>query len=277
MNDNPSTTTQPSQPSLSASKNHSQTMPDQYDAIATLYGSMQHLPAPSLEQPSVEAILGDITGLRCLDLACGLGRWSKFLLAKGAASVTAIDISPLMIEEATREASTSWPASIRDRVTFPVGDCTEPLDLENEPFDIVVGAWLLNYASTAAEQLGMWRNIYANLRPGGRFIGVTPNVHMDFAEQPIDDRYGYAVVPVEKVEDGWKCRLKAHTLPERVEFKMCHLSKEVYEQSAAEAWLVGLMWNGYVIPEDGREVGGYWDGFERRPSFEVCTARRPAL
>jgi len=58
-------------------------MPDQYDAIATLYGSVQHLPASSLEQPSVEAILGDITGLRCLDLACGLGRWSKFLLEKG--------------------------------------------------------------------------------------------------------------------------------------------------------------------------------------------------
>lgn len=281
MNDNPSTTTQPSQPSLPASKNHSQTMPDQYDAIATLYGSMQYLPAPSLEQPSVKAILGDITGLHCLDLACGLGRWSKFLLEKGAASVVGIDISPLMIKEASREASTSWPASIKDRVTFRVGDCTKPLlpDLDEraDPYGIVFGAWLLNYAATATEQLGMWRNIYANLRPGGLFIGVTPNVHMDPVEQPIDDRYGYAVVPVERVEDGWKCRLTAHTLPERVEFEMYHLSKQVYERSAAEAGLVELTWNGYVIPEDGREEGGYWDGFERRPSFEVCTARRPAL
>lgn len=100
-----------------------------------------------------------------------------------------------MIEEATREASSSWPASIRDRVALRVGDCTKPLiDLESEgPFDLVFGAWLLNYASTAAEQLGMWRNIYANLRPGGLFIGVTPNVHMDPEKQPVDDRYGYAL------------------------------------------------------------------------------------
>jgi len=240
-------------------------MPDQYDAIATLYGAMQDLPASSLEQPSVEAILGDITGLRCLDLACGLGRWSRFLLSKGAASVVGVDISQLMIEEAIREASASWPASIRDKAKFRVGDCTEPLDLESDGrFDLVFGAWLLNYAATATKQLGMWRNIHANLRPGGCFIGVTPNVHMDPVEQPIDDRYGYAVVPVEKVEDGHKCRLTAYTQPEKVEFEMYHLSKQVYEQGAAEAGLVELKWNGYVVPEDGRKVNGYWDGFERR-------------
>jgi len=119
-------------------------MPDQYDAIATLYGATKDLPAPSLEQPSVEAILGDITGLRCLDLVCGLGRWSKSLLYKGAASVVGIDVSQLMFEEAIREAST-WSANIRDRVTFRVGDCTQPLDLESAgPFDLVFGAWLLN-------------------------------------------------------------------------------------------------------------------------------------
>lgn len=249
-------------------------MPDQYDAIATRYGKMQDLPATSLEQPSVEAILGDTTDLRCIDLACGLGHWSKFLLSKDAASVTGIDISPLMIEEAARDATT-WPASVRDRATFHVGDCTKLLDIETGPFDLVFGAWLLNYAATAAEQLGMWRNIYTNLRPGGRFIGVTPNVHMDPVAQPVDDRYGYAVVPVEKVEDGWKCRLTAYTEPESVEFEVYHLSKGVYEKSAAEAGLVELTWNGHVDREDERKAGGYWDAFEKRPSFEVCTARRP--
>ena len=252
-------------------------MPDQYDAIATLYGGLQDLPAPSIEQPSVEAVLGDITGLRCLDLACGLGRWSEFLLRNGAAEVIGVDISELMIEEAAREASTSRPARIKEKekVTFRVGDCTKPLLLEVGPFDLVFGAWLLNYAATAPEQLGMWRNIHANPRPGGRFIGVTPNVDMDTVDQPIDDRYGYAVVPVQKVEDGYKCRLTAYTQPETVSFDMYHLSKEVYEQSAAEAGLVELTWNGHVIPEDGRKAGGYWDAFERRPSIEICTVRRP--
>ena len=97
-----------------------------------------------------------------------------------------------MIEGAVRCAS-AWPTSIRDRVTFCVGDCTKPLDLGDRPFDLVFDAWLLKYAATAGEQPGMWRNIFPNLRPGGQFIGVTPNVHMDAVKQPIDDRHGYAV------------------------------------------------------------------------------------
>lgn len=252
-------------------------MPDQYDAIATLYGAMQDLPAPSIEQPSVEAVLPDITGLRCLDLACGLGRWSRFLLGKGAAEVVGIDISELMVKEATRDAATSWPANIKDKVTFQVGDCTKPLNLHGGDFDSVFGAWLLNYAATAAEQLGMWRNICASLRPGGRFIGITPNVHMSIMDEAVDDRYGYAVVPVQKVEDGYKCRLTAYTQPQTVSFEMYHLSKQVYERNAAEAGLVALVLNGHVIPDDGRKVGGYWDAFEKRPSFEICTAKRYVL
>jgi SAM-dependent methyltransferase len=251
-------------------------MPDQYDTIATRYGGMQALPAPSIEKPSVEAILSDITGLRCLDLACGLGRWSKFLLDAGAAEVVGVDTSELMIQEAAREAS-SWPADFNNKVTFQVGDCSKPLALEGRPFDLVFGAWLLNYAATSAEQLGMWRNIYANLRPGGRFIGITPNVHMNIVDHPIDDRYGYAVVAVQEVEDGHKCRLTAYTQPENVSFEMYHLSKKVYEQGAADAGLVEMEWNGHVIPDDGGKVSGYWDAFEKRPHFEICTVRRPML
>jgi hypothetical protein len=106
-----------------------------------------------------------------------------------------------------------------NRGTFRVGGCTTPLNLESGPFNLVFGAWLLNYAATAEEQLEMWRNIHGNLRPGGRFIGITPNVHMNPVDQPIDDRYGYAVVPVQKVEDGYKCRLTAYTQPENVSFQ----------------------------------------------------------
>jgi hypothetical protein len=86
----------------------------------------------------------------------------------------------------------------------------------------------------------MWHNIYANLRPGGRFIGITPNVHMNIVDHPIDDRYGYAVVPVQEAEDGHRCRLTAYTQPENVSFEMYHLSKKVYEQGAADAGLDGV-------------------------------------
>jgi hypothetical protein len=71
--------------------------------------------------------------------------------------------------------------------------------------------------------------------------------------------------------------LKAYTQPENVSFEMYHLSKKVYEQGAADAGLVEMEWNGHVIPDDGRNVSGYWDAFEKRPHFEICTVRRPVL
>lgn len=248
-------------------------MPDQYSTIATPYANIQFLPASSLELPCVAAILGPTDNVRCLDLACGLGRWTKYLLEHGAAHVVGIDISPATL-----------PAELRDRATFLVADCTQPLALEElkEPFDLALGAWLLNYAATAAEQLGMWRNIYSSLLPGGRFVGVAPNVHLDLAMHPVQARYGYSVEALEAVEDGWKCRLTAHTEPEEVSFEMWHLRREVYERCAEEAGMVGLEWRGYVLPdeqmEEGNEEGGegYWDAFVMRSSFEVCTAWRPA-
>lgn len=249
-------------------------MATQYDSITSRYGSMQDLPASSIERPSIEAVIGDVTGLRCLDLACGLGRWSKFLLERGAASVIGVYISESMIKDAIRDASTTWPDHIKDRVSFQVGDCTTPLSLPGRPFDVAFAAWLLNHAPTSSEQLSMWQNISADLRPGGRFIGVTPNVHMNLGDHPVDARYGYAITPLRKVEDGYECRLTAYTQPNNVTFDMYHLSKEVYERCAAEAGLVRLKWNGHVLPDDSRKAEGYWEAFDKRPTFDICTAWR---
>ena len=34
-----------------------------------------------------------------------------------------------MVEQATLDSQTSWPAEIRDKATFHVGDCTKPLSI----------------------------------------------------------------------------------------------------------------------------------------------------
>lgn len=266
-------------------------MSTQYDAIATQYGGMKYLPAASLEGPSVDAIIGDITGLRCLDLASGLGRWSKYLLEKGAASVVGVDISAQMVEQATLDSQTSWPVAIRDKATFYIGDCTKPLSIpksnntmdggvdagDDGLYDIVFGAWLLNYAASSAELHAMWLNIASHLRPRtGRFIGIAPNVFASPEDRPIDPRYGYSVRVLHEVADGYKCLLTANTQPEEISFEMYHLSGEVYQRTARQAGLVDLEWKGHVLPQgddDGREAG-FWDAFERRPSFKIVIARR---
>jgi SAM-dependent methyltransferase len=271
-------------------------MPTQYDAIAAKYGGMQYLPAASLEAPSFDATIGDITGLRCLDLASGLGRWSRYLLEKGAASVVGVDISPKMVEQATLDSQTSWPVAIRDKATFHVGDCTKPLSIpksnknnitntggsqgknddDDGLYDIVFGAWLLNYAASSAELRAMWLNIASHLRPRtGRFIGIAPNVFASPGTHPIDPRYGVSVRVINEVADGYRCLLTADTHPEEISFEVYHLGAKVYQETAREAGLVDLDWKGHVLPPgDGREEQ-FWDAFERRPSFKIVAARRP--
>ena len=52
----------------------------------------------ALERRIVDTLLPDLEGLNVLDLACGIGRWLKCLLQRGAASVLGIDPSIMMLK-----------------------------------------------------------------------------------------------------------------------------------------------------------------------------------
>lgn len=247
-------------------------MPTQYDAIGTAYNNMHDLPGAQPEFPSAISALGNITDLRCLDLACGTGRYSRLLLSLGARSVLGIDISRVMISGA-QEASLHEP-----RLKYKVADCSKPLAWNQEmegDFDLVFAAWFLNYASSRSSMLQMWQNIHDSLRPGGRFVGIVPNVEMSMAE-PLLDHYGSDVVPVERVEEGWKCRLTAHTEPPVV-FEIYHLDKKVYEGCAEKAGMRDMKWIRPVLPDDERRGTSYWDKFMERAPFLVCTDRKSVV
>lgn len=66
-----------------------------------------------------------------------------------------------------------------DRITYLVADCTKPQIYPGGPFDIVLGAWLLNYASSADEMTETYTTIAMNLSPNGHFIGLTPHPSND--------------------------------------------------------------------------------------------------
>lgn len=251
-------------------------MSTQYDGIKTSYGSMEDLPAREVEKPSVERVLGDVTGQRCLDLACGLGRWSRYLIDKGAAHVVGIDISQGMIAsaQAAQRALPDDPAS-RTKLSFHIADLSKPFTAPEGPFDLAFGAWFLNYAATYRDLVAMFRTARDNLRPGGRFVGITCNTHCPMFE-PFDDRYGVAVEAVETTRDGWRCRLTARTHPEPVEFEFFYMLHDKYERAAEEAGLERVRWHGYVLPEDGRKEEGFWDVYMLRPHFNIVSCFRPA-
>jgi SAM-dependent methyltransferase len=245
-------------------------MPTQYDNIGSRYKAFKDLPAVDLEEPSVLKRLGNIDRLNCLDLACGLGNWCGFLVRHGAAKVVGVDISERMIK-AARE---SLPEEMVSKVSFDVKDCSKPVSIDGGPFDVVFAGWFLNYAPDYDTMVRMWTNIHRNLKPGGKFIGITPNTHCPMFE-PVDDGYGMICVPIETVGEGWKCRLTAHLEQGVVEFENYHFMHDLYEKAASEAGMINLKWHPVVPPNDSRYEEGFWDAYFLRPHMNIVTANKP--
>ncbi|KAF2274378.1 S-adenosyl-L-methionine-dependent methyltransferase [Westerdykella ornata] len=248
----------------------------QYDNIGKKYEKGFVMPAVEPEALSVIKALGDVRGKRCLDLACGTGRYTHLLHTLGAASIHAFDISPAMIAA----AQSSYPAETYPNIRFAVADCSKPLPLDqpdgeaNENFDIIFAGWFLNYAGTEEELEGMFRVIRSNLAEGGRFGGITTDVSDARMHLPKHDFYG---IDVEVLNPEY--RAPSSPLPStsstRVTFRDAGISfecfqfkKEVYERCAARAGMK-LTWAELVLPEDERKEDGFWERWLERPTFSV--------
>lgn len=95
-----------------------------------------------------------------LDLGCGLGRLTRVLAAR-AARVTALDVSPEMLER----ARSLHPGL--DNVTWVLGDGTTFTGVEDASLDAVVSHVVLQHLPTPELQLGYVAEIGRVLRPGG--------------------------------------------------------------------------------------------------------------
>lgn len=256
-------------------------MATQYDNIGKKYASFKQLPLIPIETASIRARLGDVTGLDCLDLACGLGDWTRRLAHLGAKTVTAVDISKSMIDGAIEALKQSDTPNLP--ITYLRGDAMDPSSL-NLPtqYDLIMGNWLLNYAPTYDHLTSMFLTIHSNLLSGGNFLGVTPNTFCPFFE-PVDDGYGIHVEAIAEIDGtgngenwakGWRCKLTADMGEEGIEFEMFHFMHGFYERAAQEAGLREVRWWPMVAPE-GEDEEGRFERFWLRPHGCVLTARRP--
>ena len=95
-----------------------------------------------VEAPNASRMLGNIEGLRVVDLACGSGRFTRWLkTSKHAADVVGVDMSEDMIEHA-REIEKKEPLDIH----YHVADVSKPLDKDLGTFDVCFAGYLLHYA-----------------------------------------------------------------------------------------------------------------------------------
>jgi toxoflavin synthase len=249
-------------------------MSTQYNDIGQRYGSLSKLASDHLEPLSMAKVLGRVGGLNCLDMACGLGRGCRLLVAQGAAHVVGIDISEAMVKSA-REAFANQDDHSTAKIDFDVGDCSKPFSAPGGPFDVIIGMWFLNYASCHVELVSMFQNIHRNLKPGGRFVGLTINAFVDM-ETPFDDRYGIEMCSTGKTaEAAYKCIFRANTGEEPFQADYFHLPHTTYEQAAADARMENITWRSHVLPENDDQPEGYWDVFNLRPHFSILTATKP--
>jgi 2-polyprenyl-3-methyl-5-hydroxy-6-metoxy-1,4-benzoquinol methylase len=145
-------------------------MSAQFDAIGAKYDPVKTFPAIQYgETFTVQKMLGDISGKRVIDLACGTGFYTRLLKRMGADTVIGVDISQEMLSVAKQQEAIT-PLGIKyvesDVVALPDNLGT---------FDVVLAVYLLNYAEHEKNFCQMLQKIYDLLAPGGQLIAYTVN------------------------------------------------------------------------------------------------------
>jgi ubiquinone/menaquinone biosynthesis C-methylase UbiE len=139
------------------------------------------------DRPALLDLIGEVAGLRVLDVGCGPGLYAEELLERGA-TVTAFDSSPEMVKLAKNR--TGQRADVR------VWDLEQPLTwLLDADQDIALMALVLHHIDNRHQALS---ELHRVLRPGGRLVVST--VH------PTDDwlRLGGSYFDRVAVEEIWQ-------------------------------------------------------------------------
>jgi ubiquinone/menaquinone biosynthesis C-methylase UbiE len=246
-------------------------MRDQYDAdmVARYDASFTLIPLRRfVEVPAVFQVLGDVTGMSILDLACGTGYYAREFRRRGASRVVGVDVSEEM-HRATRAREEEEGLGVE----YVLGDAGT-LERLGE-FDLVTGIHLLHYATSFEHLQGMCEGISQNLQSGGRFLGYQLNYDISRAPHYYD-KYCFNVRISEEVKDGhpftFSVTLGEYTTPEVIAH---YWSRESLESALRDSDLTDIRW---VVPTpspEGIEKQGadFWADLRRSP-FELivtCT------
>ncbi len=212
-------------------------MTTNYDQIATQYQESKHEPWREwIERYSFLELIGNVTGLSVVDFACGEGYYTRLLRARGAERTLGVDLSPGMIELARKQERRA-PLGVEYRVA----DAREPMT--DEPFDLAVAAFLLNYARNRAELSEMCRAVAASIRPGGRFVTVNCNPAIDFSRTPSYRPYGFDVsVPLGTFE-GAPIVWTLYLADGPIQVENYHLPCKAHERALLAAGFREVRWH----------------------------------
>ncbi len=245
-------------------------MKDQYRTISGQYSQARKDDVTNfLETPSVQALLGDISGASAIDYACGTGHYSRLLRKLGAGYVLGVDLSPAMIEAARREEEQN-----RLGVVYEVSDAASDITAVFGSFDVATAIFLFNYAEDEQTLERMFEAVAANLNSDGRLAAVVPNP--DFINGRDDMlAYGYFLEEIGKGPESLRVRM-SFVGDEDFSIQFTQWSRRAYEEALARAGFADVQWTPFAVSQEGFDRYGhsFWEAILNNPKSVALSARR---
>lgn len=245
-------------------------MKAEYDSIALQYQQTKDSPLRRfVESYTLLDLIGDVSGLSVLDLACGEGFYTRRVKQRGAARVVGVDISPTMIALA-EEQECSHPLGIE----YVCSDVQTMPDLG--PFELVIAAYLLHYAPSEAELADMCERIASHLRPGGRFISLNENPWQSLEQYAGYTQYGFNKTGVAPLRDGSPITYWLVSGREMISFTAFFFGAATYERVFSAAGLTAVQWHPLKLCKEGLLKYGpeYWEEYMNNPPVIGIECRR---
>jgi SAM-dependent methyltransferase len=145
------------------------------------------------ERPAMmELMPSDMNQLAVLDAGCAAGWYTEQFIKRGA-QVTAIDLSPEMVEACKRRNG--------NEASILTCDLAESLPFKNETFDLIVSSLTLHYLD---DWMPPFREFHRVLKPGGNFIFSVNHPFMDFKHFVRPDYFAHELLTEvwNKMESG---------------------------------------------------------------------------
>ncbi len=141
-------------------------------------------------------------------------------------------------------------------------------------YDLVVAAYLLNYASDRAELAAMCRGIASSLKPGGRFVTVNCNPALDFRRAPSYRPYGFETRTTDDYREGAPITWTFHLDDGLFSIENYYLDVALHEAAFRDAGFSTIRWHPpRLSPQGEQEFGApFWRPFLKHPpaTFIEC-------
>jgi toxoflavin synthase len=214
--------------------------------------------------------IGDVTGRKVLDVACGAGEYTRILRRAGANPMVGLDISDRMITLA-RKQENSEPLGI----DYVVADACSVVPQQD--FALAVAAHLLVNARDRYELAKMCRGLACRIRSGGRFVTLTTNPDLyTFAQLPDYRKYGFQLELAETVFEGAPIKWITPLADASLVIENYYLPMEAYESALGDAGFHDVVvYKPELSPApEGERDGDFWDDYFNHPPTIVIEATR---